>query len=261
MPRIIARAEWAKAGGRADAAGEGAQLFLERRLRRARDPAGRRRARRTGLRNPQFRPEMIGVRRAPRRLGPHRRHRHRARSTTDDFYVLEDNAAHAVRRLLHAGEPRSDDAAVPGSVRARTASRRSRIIPTSCSRRLRSVAPARRRASRPWSLLTPGHLQFRLLRALLPRRQARRRAGRGPRPVRRRDDVVYMRTTEGPQRVDVIYRRVDDDFLDPLAFRPDSHAGRARTDRRLSAGNVDARQRDRHRRRRRQGDLHATCRR
>ena len=39
------------------------------------------------------------------------------------------------------------------------------------------------------------------------------------------DDVVYMRTTRGPQRVDVIYRRVDDDFLDPLAFRPDSILG------------------------------------
>ena len=36
---------------------------------------------------------------------------------------------------------------------------------------------------------------------------------------------VYMHTTEGPQQVDVIYRRVDDDFLDPLAFRPDSVLG------------------------------------
>ncbi|WP_111656963.1 circularly permuted type 2 ATP-grasp protein [Isoalcanivorax indicus] len=40
-----------------------------------------------------------------------------------------------------------------------------------------------------------------------------------------RDGVVYMRTTAGPQRVDVIYRRIDDDFLDPLAFNPDSMLG------------------------------------
>jgi uncharacterized circularly permuted ATP-grasp superfamily protein len=40
-----------------------------------------------------------------------------------------------------------------------------------------------------------------------------------------RDDIVYMRTTRGPQRVDVIYRRVDDDFIDPLTFRPDSALG------------------------------------
>jgi uncharacterized circularly permuted ATP-grasp superfamily protein len=39
------------------------------------------------------------------------------------------------------------------------------------------------------------------------------------------DDAVFMRTTRGPQRVDVIYRRVDDDFLDPLVFRPDSTLG------------------------------------
>ena len=39
------------------------------------------------------------------------------------------------------------------------------------------------------------------------------------------DNVVYMRTTGGLRRVDVIYRRVDDDYLDPLAFRPDSHLG------------------------------------
>ncbi|MEP7063365.1 MAG: circularly permuted type 2 ATP-grasp protein [Betaproteobacteria bacterium] len=40
-----------------------------------------------------------------------------------------------------------------------------------------------------------------------------------------RDDKVFMRTTRGPQRVHVLYRRVDDDFLDPTAFRPDSTLG------------------------------------
>jgi uncharacterized circularly permuted ATP-grasp superfamily protein len=39
------------------------------------------------------------------------------------------------------------------------------------------------------------------------------------------DEFIYMRTTRGPQRVDVIYRRIDDDFLDPLVFRPDSMLG------------------------------------
>ena len=39
------------------------------------------------------------------------------------------------------------------------------------------------------------------------------------------DDQVFMRTTQGPKRVDVIYRRIDDDFLDPLAFRKDSMLG------------------------------------
>ncbi len=53
-----------------------------------------------------------------------------------------------------------------------------------------------------------------------------------------RDDFVYMRTTQGPQRVDVIYRRVDDDFLDPKAFRPDSTLGCAGLLDVYRAGNV-----------------------
>jgi uncharacterized circularly permuted ATP-grasp superfamily protein len=40
-----------------------------------------------------------------------------------------------------------------------------------------------------------------------------------------KDETVFMRTTQGPQRVDVIYRRLDDDFLDPLVFNKDSMLG------------------------------------
>src|SRR5258707_9349240 len=52
------------------------------------------------------------------------------------------------------------------------------------------------------------------------------------------DNVVYMRTTAGLKRVDVIYRRVDDDFIDPLAFRADSHLGVAGLLNAYRAGNV-----------------------
>src|SRR5258705_1858317 len=52
------------------------------------------------------------------------------------------------------------------------------------------------------------------------------------------DNIVYMRTTAGLKRVDVIYRRVDDDFLDPLAFRRDSHLGVAGLLNAYRAGNV-----------------------
>jgi uncharacterized circularly permuted ATP-grasp superfamily protein len=53
-----------------------------------------------------------------------------------------------------------------------------------------------------------------------------------------RDNVVFMRTTRGLQRVDVIYRRIDDDFLDPLYFRPDSAVGIAGLINSYRAGNV-----------------------
>jgi uncharacterized circularly permuted ATP-grasp superfamily protein len=49
---------------------------------------------------------------------------------------------------------------------------------------------------------------------------------------------VYMRTTQGPQRIDVVYRRVDDDFLDPEVFRADSVLGAAGLLAAYRAGNV-----------------------
>ncbi len=52
------------------------------------------------------------------------------------------------------------------------------------------------------------------------------------------DDCVFMRTTDGAQRVDVIYRRIDDTFLDPEVFRPDSVLGVAGLMRAYRAGNV-----------------------
>ncbi len=68
-------------------------------------------------------------------------------------------------------------------------------------------------------------------------------------------DMLYMRTTEGPKRVDVIYRRVDDDFIDPLAFRPDSMLGVPGLMSVYQAGNVTLSNARRHRHRRRQGRL------
>ncbi len=53
-----------------------------------------------------------------------------------------------------------------------------------------------------------------------------------------RDDILYMRTTRGPMRVDVVYRRLDDDFLDPQAFRPDSTLGVPGLLRAYKAGHV-----------------------
>jgi len=53
-----------------------------------------------------------------------------------------------------------------------------------------------------------------------------------------RDDVVFMRTTQGPERVDVIYRRLDDGFIDPLVFNPTSMLGVPGLMSAYAAGNV-----------------------
>ena len=60
------------------------------------------------------------------------------------------------------------------------------------------------------------------------------------------DAKVYMRTTQGLRRVDVIYRRVDDDYLDPLTFRTDSSLGVTGLINCWRAGNVGPRQRGGH---------------
>jgi uncharacterized circularly permuted ATP-grasp superfamily protein len=52
------------------------------------------------------------------------------------------------------------------------------------------------------------------------------------------DDCLYMRTVDGPERVDVVYRRIDDDFLDPEAFREDSALGVPGIMRAWKEGNV-----------------------
>ena len=66
---------------------------------------------------------------------------------------------------------------------------------------------------------------------------------------------VFMRTIRGPKRVDVLYRRVDDDFLDPLTFRRDSQLGVTGLVGAYRAGSLGLANAHRHRRRRRQGDL------
>jgi len=68
-------------------------------------------------------------------------------------------------------------------------------------------------------------------------------------------DIVYMKTIHGLPRVDVIYRRIDDDFLDALPFRPDSILGIPGLMGAYRAGNVALANAVRKRRHRRQSDL------
>jgi uncharacterized circularly permuted ATP-grasp superfamily protein len=102
---------------------------------------------------------------------------------------------------------------------------------------LRSVAPRGAGGDPTVVLLTPGaHNSAYYEHSFLARQM-------GIELVESRDLVVhrnrvFMRTTEGLQRVDVVYRRIDDDFLDPLAFRPDSLLGVTGLLNAYRAGNV-----------------------
>ena len=94
---------------------------------------------------------------------------------------------------------------------------------------LRSLAPEGRSTI---VLLTPGIYNSAYFEHAFLARQM------GIELVEGRDNTVYMRTTSGLQRVDVIYRRVDDDFVDPLAFRADSSLGVAGLFNAYRAGNI-----------------------
>ena len=101
---------------------------------------------------------------------------------------------------------------------------------------LRSLAPAHR-PDPTIVLLTPGVYNSAYFEHTFLARQMGIELVEG-RDLLVHDNIVYMRTTGGAPRVDVIYRRVDDDFLDPLAFRADSQLGVAGIFNAFRAGNV-----------------------
>jgi uncharacterized circularly permuted ATP-grasp superfamily protein len=88
---------------------------------------------------------------------------------------------------------------------------------------LRALAPAHR-PEPTIALLTPGVWNSAYFEHTFLARQMGIEMIEG-RDLLVHDNIVYMRTTAGLRRVDVIYRRIDDDFVDPLAFRPDSILG------------------------------------
>ncbi|MBJ2150788.1 circularly permuted type 2 ATP-grasp protein [Paracoccus sp. IB05] len=145
------------------------------------------------------------------------------RTGPEEFFVLEDNCRtpSGVSYMLENREIMMR--MFPGLFRE------NRIQPIDSyaeilRRTLASVAPAKCQGDPKVVILTPGHFnsayyEHSFLADLM-----------GVELVEGQDlfvdgEFVYARTTEGPKRVDVIYRRIDDAFLDPLCFRPDSMLG------------------------------------
>ena len=142
--------------------------------------------------------------------------------TNDGFLVLEDNLRVpsgvsymiANRKVIKAGLRRIYRAA-----RVREVEHYGRLLQAT----LRELAPAGR--SDPCiALLTPGVFNSAFYEHMFLAGEIGAELVEG-RDLVVNDGFVYMRTTAGLRRVDVIYRRIDDDFLDPLVFRPDSLLG------------------------------------
>lgn len=139
-----------------------------------------------------------------------------------EFFVLEDNlrVPSGVSYML---EGRRMMMRLFPDLFARNAVAPVEHYPDALLENLRGVAPAG--VDDPTvAVLTPGHFNSAYFEHAFLARQMGVELVEGQ-DLFVSDDQVFMRTTQGPKRVDVMYRRIDDDFLDPLAFRQDSMLG------------------------------------
>jgi uncharacterized circularly permuted ATP-grasp superfamily protein len=174
------------------------------------------------LQNPHFRPEMIGFE------VPHGTYVHVAgvdvvRTDESSFYVLEDNAR-TPSGVSYMLENREAMMRLFPDLFARHRVAPVENYPDALLATLQSVAPRTAAREPTVVLLTPGRFNSAFYEhSFLADKLGVELVEATDLFVK--DDVVYMRTTQGPTRVDVIYRRIDDEFLDPLVFRPDSVLG------------------------------------
>ncbi len=175
--------------------------------------------------NAQFRPEMIGVD-VPSGIYAHIAGVDLVRADSGDkrgeFFVLEDNLR-VPSGVSYMIEDRKMMMRLFPELFARNKIAPVQHYPDRLLENLRAVAPAG--VDNPTVvLLTPGAYNSAYFEHTFLAQQMGIELVEG-RDLFVKDEAVFMRTTQGPQRVDVIYRRLDDDFLDPLAFRPDSMLG------------------------------------
>ncbi|MBS0379518.1 MAG: circularly permuted type 2 ATP-grasp protein [Proteobacteria bacterium] len=171
--------------------------------------------------NPQYRPEMQGVR-LPGGIYSHIAGVDVVRDHDGNFCVLEDNlrVPSGVSYML---ENRRMMMRLFPELFARNAVEPVEHYPDVLHENLKSVAPAG--ATDPTVvLLTPGAYNSAYFEHAFLAQQMGIELVEGQ-DLFVRDAALYMRTTRGPERVDVVYRRIDDDFLDPLTFRADSTLG------------------------------------
>jgi len=174
------------------------------------------------LNNEHFRPEMRGVK-VPHDVYVHISGIDIVRVDDHDFYVLEDNAR-TPSGVSYMLENREVMMRLVPELFAQHRVAPVENYPDALLSSLRSVAPKQAGSDPVCVLLTPGIFNSAYYEHSFLADKLGVELVEG-RDLLVKDNVVYMRTTQGPQRVDVIYRRIDDDFLDPLAFRPDSALG------------------------------------
>jgi uncharacterized circularly permuted ATP-grasp superfamily protein len=235
IPRILSASEWDLLRRGLEQRVKAINLFIK-------DVYSRREILRAGIvpddmvfQNPVFRPEMNGQK-VPHDLYVLIAGIDVVRVDAENFYVLEDNAR-TPSGVSYMLENREIMLRLFPDLFSRHRVAPVDNYPDELLATLKSAAPATAASDPTAVLLSPGvynsaYYEHSFLADKL-----------GIELVEGRDllvknEILYMRTTEGLKRVDVIYRRVDDDFLDPLAFRPDSMLGVPGLMSAYAAGNV-----------------------
>ena len=225
VPRIIAAQEWRRVEKGLRQRARALNAFLhdvyhdQEIIRAGRIPAQQ------VLGNSQYRKEMVGVD-VPGNIYAHIAGIDLVRADHDgkvgEYYVLEDNlrTPSGVSYML---ENRKMMMRLFPELFARQTIAPVEHYPDLLLENLRSVAPAGGNEPNV-VLLTPGQFNSAYFEHAFLAQQMGIELVEGN-DLFVRDDTVFMRTTHGPRRVDMIYRRIDDDFLDPLAFRKDSILG------------------------------------
>ena len=174
------------------------------------------------LNNPFYCSQMAGID-LPGRVYTHIAGIDVVRTDESEFYVLEDNlrTPSGVSYML---ENREIMMRLFPELFAQNRVSPVAHYPDELLQTLRSVAPARAGSDPTVVLMTPGSYNSAYFEHVFLAEQMGVELVEGQDLVVR-DDQVFMRTAAGLRRVDVIYRRIDDDFLDPRVFRADSALG------------------------------------
>jgi uncharacterized circularly permuted ATP-grasp superfamily protein len=174
--------------------------------------------------NEQYRPEMVGVE-VPGRIYTHIAGIDVVRVSADQFYVLEDNVR-TPSGVSYMLENREAMMRLFPELFARNRVQPVGHYPDELLKSLRSLPPAGAadKDEPTVVVMTPGAYNSAYFEHVFLAEQMGVELVEGQ-DLFVDDDKVYMRTVAGPRRVEVIYRRLDDAFLDPAAFRPDSALG------------------------------------
>jgi uncharacterized circularly permuted ATP-grasp superfamily protein len=221
IPRILAASEWGKLSDGACQRVRALNMFLND-IYHGQDIIKAGIMPESILTNEMYRPEMQGVD-VPGGVYAHIAGIDIVRTEADTFYVLEDNLRTPSGVSYMLEDRRMMMRLFPELFRQYPISPVEHY-PQLLLENLRAVAPRGATSDPTVVLMTPGAYNSAYFEHAFLAQQMGIELVEG-RDMFVKGNAVFMRTTEGPKKIDVIYRRIDDDFIDPLAFRQDSMLG------------------------------------